>query len=228
MKSGITSYLGINRSPSPVYSKYRYTNYGFEKLNKTSIRILNKSSNSYKKLQKNYINETSLVYIHKFKETDLKNTPKKVIAHKTDKMIASSFISNNPYAKTCDSSQRMSPIVLISSCSENNKIPKSSNNQRIKSSKEYNSLKSDLIVSFPEINIQNNNTKGKYFFESNNKFYVKNNRNKLKVKEINRDKVYSQVKKINELQKSFQNKEAKNKNKSIQVDQEEDISAWQI
>ena len=227
MKSGYISYFGSYRSQSPICSTSENKKNNFNKLYNNSIRILNTSSNSYKKLQKNYMIETSLTYIHKLKESELKNINKKTITQKTDKMNISSYTSKESCIKICESPQRNAPIILYTSCSETSNLPKSINEQRILYSKEYNYPRYGGTLSFPDIFPQNGSTKAASFFENSNKLYIKDSCNKIRGKALTQDKIYKQIQKLHELKLSFKRDKRKNKTKAIQTTKEADISAWE-
>lgn len=75
MRSNLTSQLGFFRSPSPIFFKEGQISQTTAK----APRVLVNNSNSYKKLKKVCINDTSLVFIHKLKEKHIKNTKRKLL-----------------------------------------------------------------------------------------------------------------------------------------------------
>ncbi|OMJ71031.1 hypothetical protein SteCoe_30852 [Stentor coeruleus] len=84
--------------------------YSLERQSKTFMRVLKNKSNSYKKLQKMYINDTCLAFIHKIKENRTKSNKIKVINVPNSKITESASIPILPPHKIDDSCQRPSPF----------------------------------------------------------------------------------------------------------------------
>lgn len=106
--SNIGRFLGPYRSPTPL--KMNDIKYSLERHSKTFMRVLKNKSNSYKKLQKMYINDTCLAFIHKIKENRLKSNKIKVINVPNSKITESASIPILSTHKADDTCQRTSPF----------------------------------------------------------------------------------------------------------------------
>ena len=233
MKGTPASHIGFYRSPSPVCNKNIIILENLEKPSKAIMRVLVNNSNSYKKLKKVCINDTSLVFIHKVKEKGINSTVRRLLnPNLSINPINTSSIQVILKAPAIEYSQRGSPYLINTKSPDGFMLPKAHCETFYAPNK--NRYVRDIYKNELSSSLRSNSGTERKTGSSNVKFigkscpedYGKNPGTCLTIRGFNRKKAGLRLKRVNEIQNIFKDSmETSKYSTGVQAD-DCDITAW--
>ena len=226
MKTTLASNIGFCRSPSPISNINIKGRESLEKPSKAAMRVLVNSSNSYKKLRKICINDSSLVFIHKVKEKDINSTARKLLnPHLSIIPLNTSSIPVISKSSIIECSQRGSPYLLNSKSPDLIIIPKirckivySPNKIRSERDSYRNELSTSLNSNPEPVRITTRNNL-KYIGKNPPQGFLRNSDICMSIKGFKSKQASSRLRRVNEIRNI--SKESVNSSKystGVQVD----------